>query len=164
LIPNVMTSHPGSMPSTLYARFRCVGRVGWAVLPLILLLCTTVLTGCAPDDAERNLGRQMTKLHEQMNGEETSAIWNAADDGFHKGISKQEFTQLFIRNHRVLGDAGGGLTLDTEVYKTYGGTYITQWMITDFANDPDAREHIVWFGTDGVYKLYRYDVSSRLLK
>lgn len=164
LDPVTRKRYKGCMQSTRKAHSRSVWREGTALLYAAILLCLGGLAGCRGDDAERHLGRQLTKLHEQMNGEETSAIWNAADDGFRKGISKQEFTQLFIRNHRKLGDVGSGLLRDTEVYNTVDGTYVTQWLITDFANDPDAREHVIWFGKDGVYKLYRYDVSSKLLQ
>jgi len=160
----MMKRYKGCMQSTIFARSQTVRREGRALLFAVLLVCLGSLTGCQADDAEKHIGRQLTKLHEQMNGEDTSAIWNAADDGFRKGVSKQEFTQLFLRNHRKLGDAGSGLLRDTEVYNTLDGTYITQWLITDFASDPDAREHVVWFGKNGVYKLYRYDVSSKLLQ
>ncbi len=135
-----------------------------ATAALWLAVCLATLGGCQADDAEKHLGRQLTKFHEQMNGEETEAIWKAADPGFRQGVSKEEFTRLFINTHRKLGDAGGGLMRDEEVYKTFQGTYITMWLTTDFTNDPDAHEQVVWFGKDGVYKLYRYDVSSKLLK
>jgi len=131
-----------------------------ALLLALLLGCA----GCQADDSEKHIGRQLTKLHEQMNGEDTNAIWAAADEGFRQGISKQDFTRLFLRNHRRLGDAGSGLVRDTEIDTTFHGTYITQWLTSDFANDPDVQEHVIWFGKDGVYKLYRYDVSSKLLQ
>jgi len=134
-----------------------------ALLLALLLGCATLL-GCQADDSEKHINRQLTRLHEQMNGEETNAIWAAADEGFRQGISKEDFTRLFLRNHRKLGDAGSGLVRDTEIDTTFHGTYISQWLISDFANDPDVHEHIIWFGKDGVYKLYRYDVSSKLLQ
>lgn len=135
-----------------------------ATAALCLVVCLATLAGCQADDAEKHLGRQLTKFHEQMNGEETDAIWKAADPGFRQGVSKEEFTRLFLNTHRKLGDAGGGLMRDEEVYNTFQGTYITMSLTTDFTNDPDAHEQLVWFGKDGVYKLYRYDVSSKLLK
>jgi len=137
---------------------------GKAAILALLTMCLGALGGCKPDDAEKHIGRQLTKLHEQMNGEETNAIWNAADPGFRQGVTKQEFTRIFLNTHRKLGDAGNGLLRDEDVDNTFHGTYITMWLITDFTNDPDVREHVVWFGKDGVYKLYRYDVSSKLLQ
>ncbi len=134
-----------------------------ALLLALSIGCATLL-GCQADDSEKHIGRQLTKLHEQMNAEDTSAIWAAADEGFRHGTTQQEFTRLFLRTHRQLGDAGGGLVRDTDIDYTLHGTYITLWLITDFTNDPDVHEHIVWFGKDGVYKLYRYDVSSKLLQ
>jgi hypothetical protein len=152
------------MQSKTQTRSRDARRRVRPLFSLALLLCLIVLAGCQVDDAQKHIGRQLTKLHEQMNGEETNAIWTAADDGFRQGITKQEFTRLFIRNHRKLGDAGSGLVRDTEIDSTFKGTYISMWLISDFANDPDVHEHVVWFGKDGVYKLYRYDVSSKLLQ
>jgi hypothetical protein len=156
--------YKGNMQSNTVTHARDPRRDGRAWLSLALLLCLTALAGCQADDSEKHIGRQLTKLHEQMNGEETNAIWNAADDGFRNGVSKADFTRMFITNHRKLGDAGSGLIRDTEIYNTFQGTYITQWLTSDFANDPDVHEHVVWFGKNGVYKLYRYDVSSKLLK
>jgi hypothetical protein len=152
------------MQSKTQTRSRDARRRVRPLFSLALLLCLIVLAGCQVDDAQKHIGRQLTKLHEQMNGEETNAIWTAADDGFRQGITKQEFTRLFIRNPRKLGDAGSGLVRDTEIDSTFKGTYISMWLISDFANDPDVHEHVVWFGKDGVYKLYRYDVSSKLLQ
>ncbi len=156
--------YKGSMYSKSTGRPQQRRRKQQPALAAAVLLCLAALAGCQADDAEKHLTRQLTKFHEQMNGEETDAIWKAADPGFRQGVSKEEFTRIFLNTHRKLGDAGGGLIRDEEVYNTFQGTYITMWLITDFTNDPDAHEHVVWFGKGGVYKLYRYDVSSKLLK
>jgi hypothetical protein len=121
------------------------------------------MSGCAADDGQNRLSHQLTHLHEQMNAEDINAIYKEADPGFREGTSKADFAKLFLAIHRRMGDAGSGFMKDTEVESSFSGTYVTMWIDTDFTYDPDAEERIVWRGHDGVYKLYRYDIQSRLL-
>ena len=140
-------------------------RSGWmTVLMGVVLVFAAGLTGCEDQSAAHKTGRLLEKLHEQMNGQDWDAIYKGADDGFRQGTSKADFKKLFSAVHSKLGDAGAGYLRDTQIDSTFHGKYVTTWVDSDFTNDPEVHERVVWHEVGvGDYKLYRYDVDSKLL-
>jgi hypothetical protein len=121
------------------------------------------LSGCVDDKAAHKTGRLLEKMHEQMNGQDWEGIYKNADEGFRQGMSFDDFKKLFSKVHKTLGDAGAGYTKDTQVQSTFDGTYVTMWLDSDFTNDPQVHEKVVWHESGTTFKLYRYDVDSPLL-
>jgi hypothetical protein len=131
---------------------------------LLLTLAVVGISGCADPAAAHKTGRLLEKMHEQMNGQDWDTIYKNADDGFRKGVSYEDFKTLFIKVHKTLGDAGAGYTKDTQVESTFNGMYVSMWLDVDYTRDPEVHEHVVWHQVGPTFKLYRYDVDSKLLK
>jgi hypothetical protein len=136
---------------------------GGALRVAALMVSVVWLTGCEDQMAAHKTGRLLEKMHEQMNGQDWGGIYQGADPGFREGTGKADFTKLFSDVHRKLGDAGAGYLRDTQIDSTFQGKFVTTWVDTDFTNDPEVHERIVWHAVNGTYKLYRYDVDSKLL-
>jgi hypothetical protein len=117
--------------------------------------------GCrSVENAQAESTRMMNVLHEDINAGDINSIYSGADEGFRQGTTSSDSAQLFIAIRKKLGDAGKTYPQNTTISATLSGHYITATYETDFVNDPNAIERVVWHESDGAYRLYRYDINS----
>lgn len=102
-------------------------------------------------------------FHQELNAGSFDQIWQAADEGFRRGGTREQLLAVLLMVHTKLGDANSSTLFNIQVNANPNGTFIVAAYNTRFAKAP-AVEKFTWKKTGGVLKLYGYNVNSDALQ
>lgn len=135
----------------------------WLSVILALVAFGVVILFSSCGAATKNIGlakQSVEQFHSQLDSEQYSAIYAAADDKFHSAVSEADFTKLLQAIHRKLGKVQDS-NLKGENLSWYAGQGATVRLTyqTDFASG-SGTEEFVWHIGGGHPTLYRYNINS----
>lgn len=101
-------------------------------------------------------------FHQKLNGAQYEEIYRQADEGFTRAEKHDELVRFLRAVHTKLGNAIAENLGNMRVNTTIGRTFIVTQYNTSFEHG-SAVETFTWRKTNGVLKLYSYDIRSDAL-
>lgn len=131
------------------------------VAALPLLAACLLLSSCGAATKDVGLAKQsVDQFHSQLDSEQYSAIYTAADDKFRSATSEADLTKLLQAVHRKLGKVHDS-NLKGENISWYAGQGTTVRLVysTNFASG-SGTEEFVWHIAGDHPALYHYNINS----
>jgi hypothetical protein len=131
------------------------------ILALVGFCACIVLSSCGAATKHIELAKQsVERFHSQLDSEQYSAIYDAADAKFHSAVTEADFAKLLEAIHRKLGKVrDSNLKGENISWYTGQGATVRLTYDTDFASGTGTEEFVWHIGGDHP-TLYRYNINS----
>jgi hypothetical protein len=125
----------------------------------VLALCS-LLSACSSNQNIELAKLAVEQFHSQLDSEQYSILYTAADEKFHAATSESDFTKLLQVVHRKLGTVQKSNLRNTGVAWFAGqGATVTLVYDTSFTVG-SGTEQFVWHISDNRAMLYGYHINS----
>ena len=131
------------------------------VFSALLVAASCLLASCGSSSKNVQLAQNSVGMfHAQLDTEQYSSIYAAADDKFHAAMSEGDFVKLLQAIHNKLGTVRESSLRNTGVAWFAGqGASVTLVYDTRFS-DGAGMEQFVWHIKDNQTSLYSYRINS----
>jgi hypothetical protein len=154
-----MCASEGQMMNKGSQQFTAGLERGLFVAVFVATLC--FLASCGSSSKNVQLAKDSVGMfHAQLDTEQYSSIYKAADDKFHEATTENDFVKLLNAVHNKLGTVKKASVVNTGVAWFAGqGATVTLVYDTQFS-DGTGTEKFVWHLKDGQATLYGYRINS----
>jgi Protein of unknown function (DUF4019) len=135
-------------------------RFNRSVFVTVFVVAFCFLASCSSSKNVQLAEDSVGMFHAQLDTEQYSSIYKAADEKFHSAASENDFVKLLHAVHNKLGSVKKSSLVNTGVAWFAGqGATVTLVYDTQFS-DGTGREQFVWHIKDDQASLYGYRINS----
>ena len=133
----------------------------WVSAALLLVCVALPLSGCKELMEVSKEGQRLDdQLHAAMSRGDWDGIYANADPQYREGATAEKSRAYLSAVVRKLGNPTASKQTSWTLNTNTSGTFLRSECETTFATQSTGTETIVWRKSDGVYRLFSYNINS----